>query len=175
MSRFGRQASVECARFIASKLVTKLPVKVEAPTADCRGDPPTTNNSRPRLFSIPDVDAAQKSAAVVRRAESRLSAVRLLRSASQQPRIPASGKSSGLPPPCACVARGAPTPAFARIGHKVVVSAVITPGPGKAAFEHFNEVHPHSSLKMQSPREFRQNQTVKQRPEPIKQPALHCD
>ncbi|MNV90412.1 IS2 transposase TnpB [compost metagenome] len=25
-----------------------------------------------------------------------------------------------------------------------------------AAFEHFNEVHPHSSLKMQSPREFRQ-------------------
>ena len=24
-----------------------------------------------------------------------------------------------------------------------------------AAFEHFNEVHPHSSLKMKSPREFR--------------------
>ncbi|MXN28740.1 integrase core domain-containing protein, partial [Delftia sp. CH05] len=24
-----------------------------------------------------------------------------------------------------------------------------------AAFEHFNEVHPHSSLKMRSPREFR--------------------
>ena len=25
-----------------------------------------------------------------------------------------------------------------------------------AAFEHFNEVHPHSSLKMKSPRQFRQ-------------------
>ena len=30
-----------------------------------------------------------------------------------------------------------------------------------AAFEHFNEVHPHSSLKMKSPRQFRQWQ-VKQ-------------
>jgi putative transposase len=27
-----------------------------------------------------------------------------------------------------------------------------------AAFEHFNTVHPHSSLKMRSPREFRQHQ-----------------
>ncbi len=27
-----------------------------------------------------------------------------------------------------------------------------------AAFEHFNEVHPHSSLKMRSPREFRRLQ-----------------
>ena len=26
-----------------------------------------------------------------------------------------------------------------------------------AAFEHFNEVHPHSALKMKSPREFRQH------------------
>ena len=26
------------------------------------------------------------------------------------------------------------------------------------AFEHFNNVHPHSSLKMRSPREFRQHQ-----------------
>ena len=31
------------------------------------------------------------------------------------------------------------------------------------AFEHFNEVHPHSSLKMKSPREFRRQQ------------ALHCE
>lgn len=31
-----------------------------------------------------------------------------------------------------------------------------------AAFEHFNEVHPHSALKMKSPREFRRHQ------------ALHC-
>ena len=42
------------------------------------------------------------------------------------------------------------------------------------AFEHFNEVHPHSSLKMKSPREFRQNQTAKQRQVPIEHPALHC-
>ena len=26
------------------------------------------------------------------------------------------------------------------------------------AFEHFNEIHPHSSLKMMSPREFRKRQ-----------------
>ena len=32
-----------------------------------------------------------------------------------------------------------------------------------AAFEHFNEVHPHSGLKMKSPREFRRHQ------------ALHCE
>jgi len=31
-----------------------------------------------------------------------------------------------------------------------------------AAFEHFNEVHPHSSLKMKSPHEFRQDQAAKQ-------------
>jgi transposase InsO family protein len=29
-----------------------------------------------------------------------------------------------------------------------------------AAFEHFNEVHPHSSLKMLSPREFRRQQAA---------------
>jgi len=29
-----------------------------------------------------------------------------------------------------------------------------------AAFEHFNEVHPHSSLKMRSPREFRPQQAA---------------
>ena len=32
-----------------------------------------------------------------------------------------------------------------------------------AAFEHFNELHPHSGLKMKSPREFRRHQ------------ALHCE
>jgi putative transposase len=31
-----------------------------------------------------------------------------------------------------------------------------------AAFEHFNERHPHSSLKMKSPRQFRQDQAAKQ-------------
>lgn len=30
-----------------------------------------------------------------------------------------------------------------------------------AAFEHFNEVHPHSSLKMRSPREFRRQQAAR--------------
>ena len=30
----------------------------------------------------------------------------------------------------------------------------------QAAFEHFNEVHPHSSLKMRSPREFRRQQAA---------------
>ncbi len=29
-----------------------------------------------------------------------------------------------------------------------------------AAFEHFNEVHPHSSLKMRSPREFRRHRST---------------
>ncbi len=44
-----------------------------------------------------------------------------------------------------------------------------------AAFEHFNEVHPHSALKMKSPREFRQQQAARQRqtqPEPA---ALYCE
>ena len=40
-----------------------------------------------------------------------------------------------------------------------------------AAFEHFNTVHPHSSLKMRSPREFRQHQ---QRVAQIG-PSLHCE
>lgn len=31
------------------------------------------------------------------------------------------------------------------------------------AFEHFNEVHPHSALKMRSPREFRQHRAAQQR------------
>lgn len=40
-----------------------------------------------------------------------------------------------------------------------------------AAFEHFNEVHPHSALKMRSPREFRRLQRA---PEGSTQRALHC-
>ena len=43
-----------------------------------------------------------------------------------------------------------------------------------AAFEHFNEVHPHSSLKMQSPREFRRQQVEQPRRARLDQPALHC-
>lgn len=38
-----------------------------------------------------------------------------------------------------------------------------------AAFEHFNEVHPHSSLKMRSPREFRRQQAAGA------EQALHCE
>ena len=44
-----------------------------------------------------------------------------------------------------------------------------------AAFEHFNEVHPHSSLKMRSPREFRRQQAAQVRQEPSRDQALYCD
>ena len=43
-----------------------------------------------------------------------------------------------------------------------------------AAFEHFNEVHPHSSLKMKSPREFRRQRVEQLRRAQPEQPALHC-
>ena len=43
-----------------------------------------------------------------------------------------------------------------------------------AAFEHFNEVHPHSALKMKSPREFRQHRAAHQRLAQIEQ-TLHCE
>ena len=44
-----------------------------------------------------------------------------------------------------------------------------------AAFEHFNEVHPHSSLKMRSPREFRRQQAAQVRQEPSTDQALYCE
>lgn len=44
-----------------------------------------------------------------------------------------------------------------------------------AAFEHFNEVHPHSSLKMKSPREFRRLQAAQARHVRVEEPALNCD
>ena len=44
-----------------------------------------------------------------------------------------------------------------------------------AAFEHFNEVHPHSSLKMKSPREFRRQRVERLRRAQPEQPALHCE
>jgi len=43
------------------------------------------------------------------------------------------------------------------------------------AFEHFNEVHPHSSLKMCSPREFRRQQAAQARQEPVMDQALYCE
>ncbi len=43
-----------------------------------------------------------------------------------------------------------------------------------AAFERFNEVHPHASLKMRSPREFRRHQAAQARQQPVKDLALHC-
>lgn len=43
-----------------------------------------------------------------------------------------------------------------------------------AAYEHFNEVHPHSALKMKSPREFRRQQAAKRRQAHIEQ-ALYCE
>ncbi len=44
-----------------------------------------------------------------------------------------------------------------------------------AAFEHFNEVRTHSSLKMQSPRKFRRHQAAQARKQPVKDLALHCE
>ena len=44
-----------------------------------------------------------------------------------------------------------------------------------AAFEHFNEAHPHSSLKMRSPREFRRHQAAQARQQPMTDLALHCE
>jgi transposase InsO family protein len=43
-----------------------------------------------------------------------------------------------------------------------------------AAFEHFNEVHPHSSLKMKSPREFRRQNSEQRRHAHCETQALHC-
>ena len=44
-----------------------------------------------------------------------------------------------------------------------------------AAFEHFNEVHPHSSLKMRSPREFRRQRAEQVRQEPSTDQTVYCD
>lgn len=44
-----------------------------------------------------------------------------------------------------------------------------------AAFEHFNEVHPHSSLRMRSPREFRLHQAAQERHQSTKDLASHCE
>lgn len=44
-----------------------------------------------------------------------------------------------------------------------------------AVFERFNEAHPHSSLKMRSPQEFRQQQAAQVHQEPTTNQALYCD
>ena len=44
-----------------------------------------------------------------------------------------------------------------------------------AAFEHFNDVHPHSSLKMKSPREFRRQRAEQMRQAQLNETALHCE
>lgn len=38
-----------------------------------------------------------------------------------------------------------------------------------AAFEHFNEMHPHSSLKLRSPRELRRQRAA------VDDEAVHCE
>jgi transposase InsO family protein len=43
------------------------------------------------------------------------------------------------------------------------------------AFEHFNEIHPHSALKMQSPREFRRGLLGRRRPDPADHQASRCE
>ena len=54
-------------------------------------------------------------------------------------------------------------------------SSRVHDGQVPAAFEHFNEVHPHSSLKMRSPREFRRHQAAQVRSESITDLALNCE
>jgi transposase InsO family protein len=44
-----------------------------------------------------------------------------------------------------------------------------------AAFEHFNEVHPHSSLKMRSPREFRRLRAAQARRVCENDSTINCD
>ena len=44
-----------------------------------------------------------------------------------------------------------------------------------AAFEHFNEIHPHSNLKMRSPRQFKRQRAEQMRRAQLEQPALHCE
>ena len=44
-----------------------------------------------------------------------------------------------------------------------------------AAFEHVNEAHPHSALKMKSPREFRQHRAAQQGQADTEQPPLYCE
>ena len=44
----------------------------------------------------------------------------------------------------------------------------------RGAFEHFNEVHPHSGLRMKSPREFRRQQIELQRRAQNEKSALNC-
>jgi transposase InsO family protein len=46
------------------------------------------------------------------------------------------------------------------LAHMDRSSAVAVLAQLLAAFEHFNRVHPHSSLKMMSPREFRQHRRL---------------
>jgi transposase InsO family protein len=41
-----------------------------------------------------------------------------------------------------------------------------------AGFEHFNEMHPHSALKMKSPREFMQHRAAQRRLAQVEQ-TLH--
>ena len=52
--------------------------------------------------------------------------------------------------------------------------AVVVLAQLPAAFEHFNEVHPHSSLRMRSPRDFRRHLAEQSRRAQLEQPALHC-
>ena len=60
------------------------------------------------------------------------------------------------------------------VGRMDLTDAITVLAQLPAAFEHFNEVHPHSSLKMKSPREFRRQRVEQLRRAQSKQPALHC-
>ena len=60
------------------------------------------------------------------------------------------------------------------VGRMDLSDAVAVLAQLPAAFEHYNEVHPHSRLKMRSPREFRRHLAEKTRRAQLEQPALHC-
>jgi transposase InsO family protein len=44
-----------------------------------------------------------------------------------------------------------------------------------SAFEHFNEIHPHSSMRMRSPREFRRHRALRQDHTGRVDQTLHCE
>jgi transposase InsO family protein len=44
-----------------------------------------------------------------------------------------------------------------------------------AVFEHFNEAHSHSSLKMRSPRGFRRHPAAEARRSTVQEAVLHCE
>jgi transposase InsO family protein len=69
----------------------------------------------------------------------------------------------------------AETRALARsLGLRPINTPVCSPQSNGIA-EHFNEAHPHPSLKMRSPREFRRHPAAQARRSTVQEAALHCE